>query len=51
MMPPIVRRCPECGTRGWSRRFAVVGGEDGRRSVECPSCGHRFEPIDNSLLN
>ncbi|MFW6318258.1 MAG: hypothetical protein ACOC06_07315 [Halorubrum sp.] len=50
-MPPIVRQCPECGTRDWSRRFAVVTTEAGRRLVECPACGHRFEPIDNPYLN
>ncbi|VTT88351.1 hypothetical protein DM2_1685 [Halorubrum sp. DM2] len=51
MMPPIVRRCPECGTTGWSRRFAVVAREGSRRLVECPACAHRFEPIDGPLLD
>jgi len=51
MIPPIVRRCPECGTRGWSRRFAVVDTDTDRRLVECPECGYRFEPVDNPYLN
>ncbi|WP_254838933.1 hypothetical protein [Natronomonas marina] len=50
MIPPLVRRCPDCGYRGWSRRFAVVT-VDGTRRVECPSCGHRFEPLDHPWLN
>ncbi|ELZ45973.1 hypothetical protein C464_11560 [Halorubrum coriense DSM 10284] len=51
MIPPIVRWCPECGASDWSRRFAVVVDASGRRLVECPECGHRFEPLDNPLLN
>jgi transcription elongation factor Elf1 len=49
MLPPLVRRCPDCGHIGWSRRFTVV--ERSPQVVACPSCGHRFETIDNPLLN
>jgi len=47
MLPPLVRRCPDCGHLGLSVRFAAV--DDGRL-VECPSCGHRFEPVENPWL-
>jgi DNA-directed RNA polymerase subunit RPC12/RpoP len=50
MIPPLVRRCPECSHTGWSSRFAVVTTDSGRRLVECPACGHRFEPIDGPML-
>ncbi|MBX0296064.1 hypothetical protein [Haloarcula nitratireducens] len=51
MMPPFIRRCPDCGHVGWTRSFRVETDERGRRLVECPSCQHRFEPVDNPLLN
>jgi DNA-directed RNA polymerase subunit RPC12/RpoP len=49
MIPPLVRRCPNCGHVGRTRRFAV-DDDDGRRLVRCPDCGHRFEPIENPWL-
>ncbi|MBX0322371.1 hypothetical protein EGH21_04920 [Halomicroarcula sp. F13] len=51
MIPPLVRRCPDCGHLSWSRRFAVVSTADGPQLVECPSCGHRFETVDGPRLN
>lgn len=48
MIPPFIRRCPECGYVHLGRRFAVV--EDDGRIVECPRCHNRFEPIDNPFL-
>jgi hypothetical protein len=49
MMPPFLRRCPACGHVGPSRRFtAVIDGN--RYLVECPSCHHRFEPVDTPWL-
>jgi ribosomal protein L32 len=51
MMPPIVRRCPECGHITWNRRFTAVVTDTGRQFVECPSCNHRFRPIDDPWLN
>ncbi|MFC6974178.1 hypothetical protein ACFQL1_05030 [Halomicroarcula sp. GCM10025709] len=45
MIPPLVRRCPNCGHVGWSRRFAVV--EQSPQVVACPACDHRFETVDN----
>jgi len=50
MIPPIVRRCPECSHIGLGWRFASVECDD-RQRVECPSCHHRFETVDNPLLN
>lgn len=50
MMPPIIRRCPECGHINWSRRFTVVDTDAGRQLVECPSCNHQFSPIDDPRL-
>jgi uncharacterized protein (DUF983 family) len=47
MMPPLVRRCPDCGNGSLSLRFASVKGGD---RVECPACGHRFEPLDRPWL-
>ncbi|ELZ22797.1 hypothetical protein C475_16886 [Halosimplex carlsbadense 2-9-1] len=49
MIPPLLRRCPDCGKTGLSRSFETV--ETGGRIVECPRCGHRFEPIDRPTLN
>ncbi|WP_424000470.1 hypothetical protein ACOZ4I_13745 [Haloarcula salina] len=49
MIPPLVRRCPDCGHLGWSRRFTVV--EDGApRRVACPDCGHEFAVADSPWL-
>jgi predicted RNA-binding Zn-ribbon protein involved in translation (DUF1610 family) len=50
MIPPLVRRCPDCGYLGPSGRFAIREA-DGVRRVECPSCGCRIDPIDDPLLN
>jgi len=50
MIPPLVRRCPECGHTDWTHRFAVVAGE-GPYRVACPSCGYEFEPLDRPTLN
>jgi transcription elongation factor Elf1 len=49
MIPPLVRRCPECGHVTWSSRFPVVTDE-GRQLVECPSCRCRFETADDPML-
>jgi DNA-directed RNA polymerase subunit RPC12/RpoP len=49
MIPPLVRRCRECGYLGPGRRFAFVD-DDGRQLVECPRCGHCFEPVDRPWL-
>jgi predicted RNA-binding Zn-ribbon protein involved in translation (DUF1610 family) len=46
MMPPLLRRCPDCGFVGLSRRFPRE--ESG--SVECPACGIQFEPVDRPWL-
>lgn len=51
MMPPFVRRCPECGHVTFSRRFTASRADDGRRLLECPSCHHLIEPIDDPWLN
>jgi transcription elongation factor Elf1 len=51
MIPPLFRRCPECGHWSWSGRFPVVAAVDERSLVECPACGHRFEPADNLMRN
>ncbi|WP_436928093.1 hypothetical protein [Halosimplex amylolyticum] len=50
MIPPFVRRCPDCGHWGLSRSFATVH-DDGRRLVECPRCAHRFRTVDSPVLN
>lgn len=50
MMPALIYRCPDCGHTGLSRRFTVVGDDDGRTRVECPACHHRFERIDDPWL-
>jgi transcription elongation factor Elf1 len=49
-MLPLLRRCPQCGHVARSRRFTVADDDD-RSLVECPRCGHRFEPIENPWLN
>lgn len=49
MMPPFIRRCPECGHVSLSRRFESVDDDPNR--VECPACGHRFEPTESPWLN
>jgi len=49
MMPPFVRRCPDCGRVRLSRQFAPVEGDPAL--VECPVCGHRFETIDRPWLH
>lgn len=49
MLPPLVRRCPDCGHVTLSARFAPVE-DDGARLVECPACGHRFETVDDPWL-
>jgi rubredoxin len=46
MMPPLLRRCPDCGFVGLSRRFPGVDDA----LVECPVCGLRFEPVDRPWL-
>ncbi|MFC7139480.1 hypothetical protein ACFQMA_06455 [Halosimplex aquaticum] len=50
MIPPLVRRCPECGKIGLAKSFAAVDG-DGDRRVECPRCGHRFGTVADPVLN
>jgi DNA-directed RNA polymerase subunit RPC12/RpoP len=50
MIPPFLRRCPDCGKTGLARSFETVD-TDGERLVECPRCGHRFEPVDRPTLN
>ncbi|WP_340602162.1 hypothetical protein [Halalkalicoccus tibetensis] len=50
MIPPLVRRCPDCGHLGFGPRFSAVETEEGRR-LECPACSARFEPVDRPLLN
>ncbi|WP_277540930.1 hypothetical protein [Haloarcula laminariae] len=45
MIPPLRRRCPRCGHRGWTTRFEAVRVE-GDRLVVCPACDHRFEPAE-----
>ncbi|WP_074654860.1 hypothetical protein [Haloarcula vallismortis] len=51
MIPPLVRRCPECRHMTWSRQFAAVDdSERGSRLVECPACGHRFSTVDAPWL-
>jgi rRNA maturation protein Nop10 len=47
MMPPLVRRCPDCGHATLSFRFTWVEGGD---RLECPACDHRFEPADRPWL-
>ena len=47
MLPPLVRRCPDCGHLTLSVRFTRVEGGD---RVECPVCGYRFEPVENPWL-
>lgn len=47
MMPPFVRRCPDCGHLALTLRFDTVEGGD---RVECPACSHRFEPVDRPWL-
>lgn len=46
MMPPLLRRCPDCGFVGPSHRFA----RSDLRVVTCPVCGFRFEPVDQPWL-
>ncbi|WP_135829317.1 hypothetical protein [Halorussus halobius] len=41
-----IRRCPNCGYVGPTRRFAT----DGRASYRCPRCGHAVESEDPRLL-
>jgi transposase len=48
VIPPGTRRCPECGHRDMSYRFAVVETE--RRRVACPSCGTQFVRLDDPWL-
>jgi DNA-directed RNA polymerase subunit RPC12/RpoP len=50
VIPPLVRRCTECGHVTWGHRFATATTDDGTEAVECPSCGHRFQPVDSPLL-
>jgi endogenous inhibitor of DNA gyrase (YacG/DUF329 family) len=50
MIPPFVRRCPDCGKLGLSRSFETVE-VGGRRLVECPRCGNRFRTVDRPALN
>jgi DNA-directed RNA polymerase subunit RPC12/RpoP len=49
MLPPLVGRCPDCGHVNLRFRFEPVSGS-GPRRIECPRCGHRFEPVDDPLL-
>jgi transposase len=51
MIPPLFRRCPDCGHVAPFGRFRVETAGDGRRLVECPVCGHRFRSTDDPLLN
>lgn len=50
MIPPLIRRCPECGHLTLARRFAPVSDAEQDTRVECPSCGHRFETVDGRWL-
>lgn len=49
MIPPLIRRCPDCGHVSLSRRFRAIT-DDGQRLIECPACEHRIEPIDDPWL-
>jgi endogenous inhibitor of DNA gyrase (YacG/DUF329 family) len=49
MLPPVIRRCPDCGYVSLSVRFPGTL-EDGRLRVTCPACGHEFEPPDTPRL-
>lgn len=49
MLPPLLRRCPNCGYLGLALRFDAVEGED-PALVECPVCDHRFETLDRPWL-
>ncbi|WP_324661939.1 hypothetical protein [Haloarcula sediminis] len=49
MMPPLRRRCPQCGHRDWTPRFEAVR-VDGTHRIVCPACGHRFEPVEKPWL-
>jgi len=49
VIPPLRRRCPRCGHRDWTERFAVTG-DPGSRLLVCPSCGHQFEPAARPWL-
>jgi transcription elongation factor Elf1 len=49
MIPPLLRRCPDCGHVGLASRFAAVERWSGR--VECHACGYCFETVDGTLLN
>jgi transposase len=51
MIPPLSRRCPECGHMGSSEQFGVVPLEGGRRRLECPACECRFDPPDDGWRN
>jgi DNA-directed RNA polymerase subunit RPC12/RpoP len=46
MMPPLLRRCPDCGFVGPSRRFVRAAPD----VVACPVCGFRFETLDRPWL-
>jgi rubredoxin len=46
MMPPLLRRCPDCGFVGPSRRFVRAAPD----VVTCPVCGFRFETLDRPWL-
>ncbi|MFC6755651.1 MULTISPECIES: hypothetical protein [Haloarcula] len=50
MIPPLRRRCPQCGHRDWTTRFETVR-EDGARFVVCPACAQQFEPVETPWLN
>ena len=49
MIPPLVRRCPDCSHVGLARNFAAVN-DGARRTVECPRCSHRFRTVDGAVL-
>lgn len=48
MMPPLLRRCPDCGHVTLAGRFVPV---DDSRLVACPVCGFRFRTVDEPRLN
>jgi DNA-directed RNA polymerase subunit RPC12/RpoP len=51
VIPPFARRCPDCGHRELRRGFERVGDDGATHRVECPACGHRFEPVEHPWLN
>jgi uncharacterized Zn finger protein (UPF0148 family) len=46
VIPPFVRRCPDCGHVDFAVQFPAVDD----RTVRCPMCRHRFETADRPWL-